>query len=107
VRGSLKEKIDALRERQQRYQEALAAMEESGAAQVSLTDPDSRRMRKVGVGYNGQIAVDAKHKLIAAADVVNEATDHGQLAPMAAAAKEALGVEKLKAVADGRGGGWE
>ena len=83
------------------YQEALAAMEESGATQVSLTDADSRRMRKVGVGCNGQIAVDARHKLIAAAEVVNEPTDHGQLAPMAAAAKEALGVEKLKAVADG------
>ena len=101
VRGGLKEKIDALRARQQCYQEALAAMEESGATQVSLTDADSRRMRKVGVGYNGQIAVDARHKLIAAAEVVNEPTDHGQLAPMAAAAKEALGVEKLKAVADG------
>ncbi len=101
VRGSLQEKIEALRARQQGYQEALAAMEESGATQVSLTDPDSRRMRKVGVGYHGQIAVDAKHKLIAVAEVVNEPTDHGQLAPMAAAAKEALGVEKLKAVADG------
>ena len=100
-RGSMEERIAALRVRQQRYQEALAAMEESGATQVSLTDPDSRRMRKVGVGYNGQIAVDARHKLIAVAEVVNEATDHGQLAPMAAAAKEALGVEKLKAVADG------
>jgi transposase len=76
-------------------------MTESGETQASLTDPDSRRMRKVGVGYNGQIAVDAKHKLIAAAEVVNEATDLGQLAPMAAAAKEALGVEQLKAVADG------
>ena len=101
VRGRLEEKIAALRQRQQGYQEALAAMEESGATQVSLTDPDSRRMHKVGVGYNGQIAVDAKHKLIAVAEVVNEPTDHGQLAPMAAAAQEALGVEKLKAVADG------
>jgi transposase len=101
VRGTLEEKIAALRERQQSYQEALAAMEESGATQVSLTDPESRRMRKVGVGYNGQIAVDAKHKLIAVAEVVNEPTDHGQLAPMAAAAKAALGVEKIQAVADG------
>ena len=101
VRGSMEEKIAALRKRAQCYQEALATMEESGATQVSLTDPDSRRMRKVGVGYNGQIAVDAKHKLIAVAEVVNEPTDHGQLAPMAAAAKEALGVEKIKAVADG------
>ena len=79
VPGSLKEKIAALCERQQRYQEALAVMEESGATQVSLTDPDSRRMRKVGVGYNGQIAVDATYKLIAVVEVVNEPTDHGQL----------------------------
>ena len=50
-------------------------MEESGATQVSLTDPDSRRMRKVGVGYNGQISLDAKHKLIAVAEAVNEPTD--------------------------------
>ena len=35
---------------------------------MSLTDPDSRAMERntrVGVGYNIQIAVDAKHKLIA------------------------------------------
>jgi len=34
---------------------------------VSLTDPYSRAMAahtKVGVGYNIQIAVDAKHKMI-------------------------------------------
>ena len=83
VRGSLKEKIDAFRARQQCYQEALAAMEESGATQVSLTDSDSRRMRKVGVGHNGQIAVDTRHKLIAVAEVVNEPTDHGQIAACA------------------------
>ena len=47
------------RARQQGDQEALAAMEESGATQASLTDPDSRRMRKVGVGYNGPIAACA------------------------------------------------
>jgi len=31
------------------------------------------------VGYNGQIGVDATHKLIAVVEVVNEPTDHGQL----------------------------
>ena len=100
-RGVMERKIAALCARQQRYQEALATLAESGEKEISLTDADSRRMRKVGVGYNGQIAVDAKHKLIVVAEVVNEPTDHGQLAPMAAAAKEALGVETLKAVADG------
>jgi len=32
-------------------------------------------MRKVGVGYNAQIAVDAKNKLIVAQEVVNAPTD--------------------------------
>jgi transposase len=97
----LGQKIEKLRERQRRYQEVLEQMEKSGAREVSLTDADARRMHKVGVGYNGQIATDERHKLIAAQEVVNEATDHGQLAPMAQAAREALEVEKLKATADG------
>ena len=97
----LQQKIEALRQRQDKYQELLSEMEKKGVEEVSLTDPESRRMHKIGVGYNGQIAVDDKHKLIVAQDVVNEATDYGQLAAMAKEAKEALGVENLKAVADG------
>src|SRR5207244_8602673 len=86
---------------QEQYQQVLQVMEKSGAGDISLTDPDSRRMRKVKVGYNGQIAVDDKHKLILEAEVVNAPTDHQQVAPMAQAAKENLGAEKIKAVADG------
>lgn len=100
-RTQIGHKIEALRQRQQQYQQALQEMEKSGAGDISLTDPDSRRMRKVKVGYNGQIAVDDKHKLIVEAEVVNAPTDHEQLAPMAQAAKETLGVDKIKAVADG------
>jgi hypothetical protein len=51
-------------------------------------------------GYNVQIAVDGKHKLIVASEVVNDGNDSGQLHMMAAAAKEALGAETLQAVAD-------
>ena len=45
----------------------LANLERTGENQISLTDPDSRAMAaytKVGVGYNIQIAVDAKNKMI-------------------------------------------
>jgi hypothetical protein len=52
------------------------------------------------VGFNAQAAVDAKHKLIAAADVTNEENDLGQLANVARQARENLGVEKLEVVAD-------
>jgi hypothetical protein len=52
------------------------------------------------VGYNVQAAVDQKNKLIAAADVTNEATDLRQLASVAKQAQETLGVQKLEVVAD-------
>ena len=73
--------------------------------QLSLTDPDARSMATSGrgsgiVGYNVQVAVDAKHHLIVAHEVTNSGSDRAQLAPMAAAAREAMGKKKLQAVAD-------
>src|ERR1019366_7542575 len=64
---NLAEKIAALREKRGRYGAMLADLERTGESQISLTDPDSRAMAahtKVGVGYNIQIAVDAKNKMI-------------------------------------------
>jgi transposase len=58
------------------------------------------RMTKVGVGYNVQLAVDVKHKLIVEQEVHNQVVDLGLLAPTAKAAKETLGVERIEAVAD-------
>ena len=55
---------------------------------------------KVGVDYNAQAAVDAKHKLIAAFELTNAGSDLRLLAQTAQAAKEALGVETIQAVAD-------
>ena len=99
----LAEKIAGLQQRRDRYMEIQAKLERTGESQVSLTDPDSRAMAthpKVGVGYNAQVAVDAKHKLIVAHEVTNEGTDLGLLARTAGAAKDALGVETIQAVAD-------
>ena len=45
-------------------------------------------------GYNAQVAVDAKHKLIAADDVTNEVTDFKQLANVALEAKTNLELNK-------------
>ena len=47
-----------------------------------------------------QVAVDAKHKLIAAADVTNEGTDYQQLAQVALAAKANLELSQTEVVAD-------
>jgi transposase len=97
------EKVAALMEEQARIKANLARLEKSGETQLSRTDPDARRLSKRGqvvAGYNVQIAVDDRHKLIVASNVVNDGNDSGQLHEMAVAAKEALGVETLQAAAD-------
>src|ERR1700750_1330492 len=81
----------------------LAELERSGGDQISLTDPDSRAMAahtRVAVGYNAQIAVDTKHKLIVEQQVTNQVVDMGLLTQTAEPAKEVLGVETIGVVAD-------
>ncbi len=101
--AALQEQIAALRPRQATYTALQAALAANGATQVSLTDPESQSMKVRGgvdVCYNVQTAVDAKHKVIVAADVTNDATDRDQLSPMARAANAVLGVADLQVVAD-------
>ena len=101
----LKEKLAKLESEMQR----LAAMEKQMLAspdqQISLTDPDSRSMATSGrgsgvVGYNVQVAVETEHHLIVTHEVTNSGSDRAQLANMGRQAREALGVDKLEAVAD-------
>ncbi len=69
TKSELAAKIAALREKQEWHAELLAQLDEE-QKQISVTDPDSRKMptaQGMVVGYNAQVAVDAKHKLIAAA----------------------------------------
>jgi len=97
------QKVAALMERRQKLQADLTQLDESGDTQLSRTDRDARLLSKSGqvvAGYNVQIAVDDKHKLIVASEVVNNGNDTGQLYKMAKAAKEELGVETLTALAD-------
>src|SRR6201993_5051400 len=84
--NNLAEKITAIRERRERYKDMLAELDQTGESQISLTDPDSRAMAAhthVAVGYNVQIAVDAKHKLIVEQQVTNQVVDMGLLAQTA------------------------
>jgi hypothetical protein len=101
--ADITQKLAALRQRRATAATDLAKLAESGDGQISRTDPDARLLAKHGqivAGYNVQIAVDDKHKLIVASEVVNDGNDTGQLHAMAEAAKGALGVEALTAVAD-------
>lgn len=58
------------------------------------------RMTKVGVGYNIQIAVDTKHKLIVEQEVHSNVSDMALLAETAQAAKDILGADDIDVVAD-------
>jgi hypothetical protein len=79
------------------------SFDESVETQLSRTDADARLLSKRGqtvAGYNVQVAVDDKHELIVASEVVNDGNDTGQLHTMATAAKEELGAETFTALAD-------
>ena len=78
---NLAEKIAAIRTRHTRCQEMLAQLDRTGEDQISLTNPDSRAMAAhthVAVGYNVQVAVDTKHKLIVEQQVTNQVVDMGK-----------------------------
>src|SRR5664279_1803968 len=101
-KSELAAKIAALQDKQDWHRELLAQLDDE-QKQVSVTDPDTRKMPTAHgmiVGYNAQVAVDAKHKLIAADDVTNEVNDLKQLANVAIAAKANLELKEAEAVAD-------
>jgi transposase/IS5 family transposase len=100
---NLAEKIEGLREKRGEYDAMLKYLERTGEDQISLTDPDSRAMAahtRVAVGYNVQIAVDAKNKMIVEQEVTNQVVDMGLLQETAEPAREILDVETIDVVAD-------
>jgi len=109
----LKEKIEVLKQQMQQFRKMQAAVKAAPDQQISLTDPDARSMATSGkgtgiVGYNVQIAVDAKHHLIVAHEVTNAGSDRAQLATMARLAQDAMGHGELTVLADrGYFSGWE
>ena len=101
-RAELEAKIAALQDKKDWHEELLEQLD-ADQKQLSVSDPDARRMRTANgsvVGYNTQAVVDQKNKLIVAQDVTNDETDLGQLSSMAKEAKANLGVERLEVVAD-------
>jgi transposase len=101
-KNELARKIAALQERKDWHEELLAQLD-ADQKQISVTDPDARKMPTAHgtvVGYNAQVAIDAKHKLIAAEDVTNDVTDFNQLANMALEAKTNLDLQQSEVLAD-------
>lgn len=111
TKASLDKLIKQSDERLEKYLSQLDTGDgdEQGASGASRTDKLEEkianiramaRMTKVGVGYNIQIAVDAKHSLIAEQHVTNKVLDYGHLTETAEAAKAILETETPDIVAD-------
>jgi transposase len=101
----LKQKVETVKAEMQRLKQIGKQMAAAPDGQVSLTDPDARSMATSGhrtgvVGYNVQTAVDAKTHLIVTHEVTNLGSDRSQLSSIAKQTREAMGVEKLTALAD-------
>lgn len=98
-----KKKLEYLKDRKKEHQKLLEQAQANGG-QVSLSDPDSRKMSVsnggYSVGYNAQIGVDAAHHLIVAQEVVQDCNDRHQLADMATESCETLGTNDVQIVAD-------
>jgi hypothetical protein len=95
--------IEALKAQKLRLQGQAQELAAGGLKQLVVSEPEAKLMRTAhghAVAYNAQIAVDAKHKLIVAFELTNECNDYRQLHPMAVQGKEAVGADKMTAVAD-------
>ena len=81
-KDELQKKIDEITERKTRYEGYLKQLEETGASQISLVDPDSKLMKNkngFAVSLNVQTAVDSETHMIDNFVMTNQATDHGML----------------------------
>jgi transposase len=99
----IKEQIEQQKKRADGYREIETQLKESGEAQVSTSDPDSRQMiirnNITEVAYNVQTSVDAKNKLLIDYKVTNS-NDSKAMGNMLQRAKSILRTNQFTALYD-------
>jgi transposase len=81
----LPEDIRDPHQRIKKLKELKKKLDAEGGQKINKTDPDAVFMKTtngIKTSYNAQVAVDAEHQVIVAADVTNDAADVYQLLPM-------------------------
>jgi hypothetical protein len=101
---AVREALARLQDRRADVATTKAILAELEQKQHVLGEPEAKLMKSgdgsSAVAYNVQTAVDAKNKLVVHHELTNESNEQRSLLPLAAAAKDALGVETLNVVAD-------
>ena len=104
TKDEINQAIISLNEKKKKYTDMKFKLKETGETQISITDPDSKRMNTPnntnGICYNIQSAVDDKNKLILDYEVTNLANDRNLLFFMAEKSKNILNLDNLTVVAD-------
>jgi transposase len=99
----LQHKYTVCKERKGRYGRCRNTLEESGEKQISLTDPDAKRMKAGGgfcAGCHVQAAVDADSHMTAGFRVTGSPADHGRITGVATDVEKDCGVALPETVAD-------
>lgn len=106
--GNTRAALEALEADRESLTEQIQSLDAKRLAVQPQTDPDARVMRHRKIGYNVQTAVDGKHHLIVAVDVVQSAADQHQLYRMARRSQRRLREKTLRVLADaGYSSGWQ
>ena len=102
-KDEVEEQIEQQKKRADGYREIGTQLKESGEAQVSTSDPDSRQMiirnNITEVAYNVQTSVDAKNNLLIDYKVTNS-NDSKAMGNMLQRAKSILGTNEFTALYD-------
>ena len=94
--------LASLQSRKEQYENMIETIEETGESQISLTDPNSRRLLKHNsskMAYNVQTAVEGGNALIVDFEVTNN-NDKGNMHKLATKCKDVLEVDELTSIAD-------
>ena len=105
ARERLQRVEEALRQHEKLSQQREARKKGDGeSTRVSTTDPDARKMKMAGGGYdpafNVQFATDGDARVIVGVDVTNGGTDGGELPPMLDKVKQQYGQRPRQALVD-------
>ena len=97
---SIRRALALLEAERAEIEETRQALENSGRARLTKTEPEARPLKGHGPGYNVQSVVDARHHLIVTYAVIDDAGDNRSLQPMVEAAERVLGHNRFSVLAD-------